>query len=776
MSYLGPLFEGDFNIGPSTDVSQFGYGDLSVHRNVIINGTINSTGSNSIGSLLLSGGALIDKDVHIKGKLFVLYDTTNLTITHIDTNNGATTITGGNGLQVSVGAASYIISTGGNTTIQSTTQQLQLYGGLNGQNAVDINSTDSLGGIRILSGSSGLVNIVGGSSGISGFTSSGNLTLTANNASGSFTVNSSSGSQNLTLSLTGSTDSGISIQSSGINTTNTAITMNTTNTAGNIKISNVDGLGSGSVNILTGSGGYTVATNTGGSISQSSRAASSSYIVDSDGANQNLNLRLTGNTDSGINIISSGINTTNNAISILTTNTNGSILIRQTTGSVAGVSVYTGSNGFICSTMTGGSIVMTSYGANSYYTNETTSDNQNLYISVNGNTDSRVVISSTGKTSDAIKLTTTNGTGGILLDSVGPIGIQTTDTINGVHIGTSTSVPITLGTNTSVTTILGDLYVRGNTSSVDLQVVTIDDNIMTVNNAPYGTSDGGYAIKRYQPANDSSLGDVVLDTADITGIIQNTGNTTTTTTLDTGASNTDDYYVGWWIRITGGTGAGQVRKVKDYDGTSKLLTIFGSSDQAGVLGSPQPVEGLDFNTILDNTSTYGLYPCHYVMNIWDESADEFALVCSSNNPSDPDNPVFEPNISHYSNLHINNLQSNAIYTNTINDSAADITTNITLVDNANTPVAITALPFNYGIYYIIVKPLSNTLRTHAMFTIGRLNSVSANGQNNRIFSIKGTQNEHVGIQWTANQYPELYYKDSPGVGGTTTYKLKIISL
>jgi hypothetical protein len=462
-----------------------------------------------------------------------------------------------------------------------------------------------------LSGTNGIVNIIGGSGGISGFTSNGNLTLTSNNASGSFTVNSSIGNQNLSLSLNGNTDSSVIIESSGINSTNTALLLNTTNTSGNIRISNVNGLGSGNTSILTGAGGYLVLTNTGGSISQTSNAASSSYIVNSNGPNENLNLSLTGDTNSGINIVSSG---TNNAISILTTNTNGNILISQTTGSVGGVDIYTGSNGFLCSTMTGGSIINNCYGASSYYTNETTADNQNLYISVNGGTDSKVVISSTGKTNDAIKLQTTNGTGGILVDSVGPIGVQTTDTVNGIHIGTSTPVPITLGTNTSVTTILGDLYVRGNTSSVDLQVVTVDDNIMTLNNAPYGTSDGGFAIKRYQLANDSGLGDVVIDTAEETGSIQNTGNTVTTATLDSGASNINGYYSGWWIKITTGTGADQVRKIKSYDGTSKLVTIYSSADQTGMLSNPQPIEGLDFITILDNTSTYSLYPCHYAVS------------------------------------------------------------------------------------------------------------------------------------------------------------------
>lgn len=43
-------------------------------------------------------------------------------------------------------------------------------------------------------------------------------------------------------------------------------------------------------------------------------------------------------------------------------------------------------------------------------------------------------------------------------------------------------------------------------------------------------------------------------------------------TLDAGASATDDAYNGMVIRITGGTGAGQIRRVYDYAGATKVVT------------------------------------------------------------------------------------------------------------------------------------------------------------------------------------------------------------
>jgi hypothetical protein len=775
---LATIFQGDVTLEQGSDVTQFGYGDLTVHRRAVIGSTEDSTGIVSQGSLLVSGGARIDKSLHVHSDFNVLYGITKLTETYIDTTNGPTTITGGNKVDISVGAASQFVSTSGNLSLISSTQSLRLFGGLNGPLAVDLQATDSAGGVRLLSGNvSGQVSLVSGSGGIVGVTSSGNVSLTANSGNAGLYVNSTTDNQNLILSLNGSTDSKVLIESSGVNTTTTALVLNTVNTAGNIVISNANGLGNGSLSQLVGSGGFVMLTNSGGSIDITSQGASSNYTVLSSGINQNLSINLQGQSDSTLLIQSSGTNVTNTALSIRCTNTNGNIHIAQPESSVGEVVVYTGTGGFNVSTQTGGSIAMTTYGASSTYTNATTLDNQNLTVSVSGNTNSKVIISSSGTGSEAIRLETTNGTGGISIASVGGIQIQTSDNNSRIEIGTSTpSVPVTIGTPSSAVTILGDLYVRGNTSSVDQQVVTIDDNIIVLNNAPYGTSDGGVAVKRFQAANDFGVGDVVMDTPDETGTVQNGSNNSTNVHLGLGASNLNDHYNGWWIKLTNGTGAGQVRHIKDYDGASKLATIYSTSDQANILGNPQPVQGMDFITIPDSTSTYSLFPCHYVMNIWDESNNEFAMVCSSTNPSDQDNPSFEPIISHYSNLHVNDLQSNAVFANTINDSLADITSTVFLTDNNTTPVSITGLPNNYGIYQIFVKPLVSTTRAHAIFIIGRVNVSTTPGNVTRIMSVKGAQNEQLDVQWRANEAPELSYRPFPGGGSSTAYKVKIVSL
>lgn len=52
------------------------------------------------------------------------------------------------------------------------------------------------------------------------------------------------------------------------------------------------------------------------------------------------------------------------------------------------------------------------------------------------------------------------------------------------------------------------------------------------------------------------------------------GGSSTSITLDAGASATSAFYAGLWILITGGTGAGQVRMCNGYNGTSKVATVY----------------------------------------------------------------------------------------------------------------------------------------------------------------------------------------------------------
>lgn len=793
---LATIFHGDVTLEQGSDINNFGWGDLNVNRKIIVNGTENSTGVNSIGSVLISGGVKIDKNAHIHENLYVLYGTSNLTVTNISTANGATTIQGPNKVDISVGASSNFITTGGNLLLKSENNTLQLYGGENSNNAVDIKATYQDGGINLLSGTNnGSISLISGSGGISGTTSRGNISLTANNANGSFIVNSNTSNQTLTLGLTGVQDSQLKIESSGINTTNTALIINTTNSKGNIVISNFNGLGEGSSSItqLAGAGGYTLLTNTSGPISLTSQSATSNYTVKSNNSNQHLTLTLDGATDSSLILKSEGNNVTNDAIKIYTLNENGNISIsNNTSGSNGKVDIFTGKGGFIVNTETAGSTIITTYGASSTYTNSTHNDYQDLNITVTGNTDSKVNIASSGTGTEAIKLSTSHPSGGISLSAQGKVQIDSADSNNGVRLATNTSgIPIHIGTSNSMTTIYGDLNVKGVTTTINSTVTTIDDNITVVNNAPVKTSDGGLAIKRWQPANNGSDGDVVQDTPEETGFAQ--GGDTTSIILANTSNPTQDYYNGWWVKIKSGTGTNQVRRIKKYWGFGSpgapgdyVAQIYNTNDHLSLPEDSRPIprEGMDFITSpegpdnpINPQSQYELFPCGYVMMIWDESNNEFAFVCNNEAPGSGNT-----NYPHYADLRLNDLTANNLHISTINGSQADITANVVLDNNSTSPIFIPEFPTTYGIFMVYVKPLTETPRAHAIFMIGKADT-GYSGTVVRLISAKGNNGDQLDMQWPHDisdpllSKPQLFYRPYPnGVGGTTTYKVKIVSL
>lgn len=787
---LATIFHGDVTLEQGSEVTSFGWGDLTVNRKCTINGTENST-SNTDGALVVAGGIGITKTANIHENLNVLYGITNLTETHIDTTNGPFTVTGGNKVFIEVGSASQFITTGSGTngilTLSSLFSDLRLYGGSNSPSSVDIQARDINGGISLLSGTNaGEISLISGSGGISGVTSQGNISLTANDANGSFIVNSSSGNQNLTISLQGTQNSQLKIESAGSNETLSALIINTSDSRGNIRITNNSGLGIGSITQLAGSGGYTLVTNTGGTISLTSQAAESNYIVKSDNSNQHLTLSLDGETNSSLIIKSAGSNpnpSINQAIQIYTTHSAGIISLSQTSGSIGKVDIFTGSGGFIVNTATGGSSIITTYGASSTYTNSTLADNQDLNITVTGNTNSKVNIASSGTSSEAIYLSTSHSAGGIALSALGKVQIESADANNGVKIATNTlGIPVHIGTSNSTTTIYGDLNVKGVTTTIESTVVTVDDNIMVVNNAPTGTADGGLAIKRYQSANNTGSGDVVQDTPEETGIAQG-GNATSIILAST--SNPDPgYYNGWWIKITSGTGMNQVRRIKNYLGATGgfVAQIYDTTDHDNLIDPPIPREGLDFVTNPVGPpdpvpSEYALFPCGYVMMIWDETNDEFAFVCDNNDPGSGSHTY-----PHYSDVRLNNLTASNIQVDTINGSMADITATVTLNNNSTAPVFIPDFPTTYGIYLVFVKPLTASERAHAIFMIGKANT-GYQGTVVRIISAKGNNNDQLDMQWphdpsnTALSKPQLFYRPYPnGIGGSTIYRVKIVSL
>lgn len=74
----------------------------------------------------------------------------------------------------------------------------------------------------------------------------------------------------------------------------------------------------------------------------------------------------------------------------------------------------------------------------------------------------------------------------------------------------------------------------------------------------------------------------------------------TTITLDTGASTEDDFYVGMYVRTTGGTGPGQARKIIDYVGSTRVATVEGwttTPDATTTFEVLTPYRGINPNTL-----------------------------------------------------------------------------------------------------------------------------------------------------------------------------------
>ena len=155
--------------------------------------------------------------------------------------------------------------------------------------------------------------------------------------------------------------------------------------------------------------------------------------------------------------------------------------------------------------------------------------------------------------------------------------ISTTDSVDtstGSFIidgGAAVKGNVNIGGNTLV---LGNLSVRGTTTSIESVTSTFTDNIISLNAGPTGSKDAGVIINRYQVDNNLGDGDVVNDQNYLTDTLPlQTGMTSVQVKLSGSASNSNNFYNGWWIKVTSGFSNNQVRKIISYDGTTKIATI-----------------------------------------------------------------------------------------------------------------------------------------------------------------------------------------------------------
>lgn len=831
---LGALFYGDINILAGGSTTDFGFGDLSIARNVRVDGSTTSTSPTS-GALVVTGGAGISENFYVDG-------VANLDQTNIVTDDGSFSVTGSNTIDFNVSAAisldaagaSNFTTSSGNLTISTTSGTLIQAG----STAVTIDSSG--GGVSI------------DGAGASNFnTTSGDLTIGAD--SGTLIQ---AGSTAVTIDSTGG---GISLDAAGAS--------NFTTSSGNLTLNTTSG-----TLIQAGSSGVTI-DSSGGGISIDGNAASN-FSVATTLDTQDLTIAVTGATDSSVLISSSGTSATD------------AIQLQTTAGGItldANQSLY----------LDGASAV---YINSALGTINVGDDNVNQDINVGTAGTRTIAVGSASATitadagsggisldaagasnfsssSGTLTISTTGGAGS------GELDILSNDTTNGIKIGTGTSgVPITIGHTTSEVTIAdnltvtGDLTVNGTTTTVDSVTLTVEDNIILVNSKPgaLGT-DAGVATKRYQNHNDAGTGDVVADsvvfqltgtatissssttvtgsgtaftteiqqynqiiidgqTKTVASITNDTtltvnsafsasksgqlitsqhssafhngstdsgtaqGGTATTITLNDAANPNDDYYNGWWIKITGGTGANQVRRIKDYVGATQVATIYSTADETAT--PVTPAQGADFSTSPDSTSTYSLFPCPYIVAAFDESGDEFFVGCSGTDPATSGGVT----ITEYANIRVADANvAGDLYVDTINEYSSNhgvlidgvlikdgtITGTISgtaevvnLTDNLSgtaNRVELTSIATR-GVYLILVQSQSSTGAV-AMFAAAS-NADGSSGMVARLVNDKGADNENLNMIWNATEQPALYYQTSHsgGSGASVPYDLAITKI
>ena len=337
-----------------------------------------------------------------------------------------------------------------------------------------------------------------------------------------------------------------------------------------------------------------------------------------------VSILATGTIGGNVNIVASG--STVPAILADATSNLGKILIRS-----AGDSSSENAIELLASATAQGNILVQANGLSS--------TTPSIKLLSSNQTSGQIFIEADGNIANAVRIrtTSTSGPSGIDIDATGIISIDTTSVASGITIATNTEgVPVVIGTLTSVTTINGDLLVQGTTTTINTETLTVKDNIIVLNsgNGELGL-DSGIVVRRYQTPNNTNVGDVIVgpDPIQESGTFQAGSSTPGTLVLSVYASSVDDFYNGWWIKITSGAGIDQVRRIKAYTGSTKTAILYVTADNVPVANNIQSFyDGLNLVTAPAANDTYNLYSDAFQMTFYDESRDQWTFANVSKIP------------------------------------------------------------------------------------------------------------------------------------------------
>ncbi len=552
--------------------------------------------------------------LHVRNGGLYVEGLTDLDETTITTNDGNFTVLGTNKI-------SFNISGGATSSIEMTAEDASYFTTTAGTLDLTATATDANGKITIQAAGTGpdsvLISATNTTSGqiditcAGGSTSSDAIVIQATDSTdGNILIHGSGniagGNPAVKILADNATSGQILLQSAGGDTTSDAIKLLASDTTdGNILIQ-------GSGNIAGGNPAVKILADNATSGQILLESASDAAGSDS------IKLNATGSTGGNVNITAAG--TTVPAINLNATGSTGQILVQS-----AGADTTDNAIELLASDTTDGNILIQANGSNTNF--------PAIKLLADNDSTGQVIIQADGDITSAVKIVASGAaTGGIDIDATGgPVAIDTTNTVTGITIGTATAgVPVTVGTSSSLITVAGDLIVEGTTTTINTETLTVEDNFILLNSGAAELDiDSGIVIRRYQSANDASVGNVITSTSTIqeSGAFQAGSATPGTLVLAAYASATDDFYNGWWIKITSGAGIDQVRRIKDYVGASKTVTLYVTADNTATF-----TDGLDLGTAPAATDTYELYSDAFSLSFYDESADRWVVANSSKVP------------------------------------------------------------------------------------------------------------------------------------------------
>lgn len=539
-------------------------------------------------------------------------------------------------------ATSNLTTTGGNLTLSAVAGSTSLIGGSALSTAVLIDATNAAGGVKVECGTAGFDVLA----------TSGPFSIDGENAASNLSLSTNANAQDLTIALTGVSDSSLILSSTGTAADAFKITSGNGSTGGIDIDAGTTGIAADTTGPISlgaeGTSDFTVT----GAFDLSLISTAGKTIVNAGASTVDAITLTTTNVAGGIDI-NAGTNgitidttagfsidsaTTSNitltGTDALTVNNTAGQLVLQSgkTASADAVKITSSSGMDIDAGTTGltvdsaGLISIDAIGVSSNFTLDTNSSGQNLTLSLTGPAaNNELIISSNGDGNASINIDSVNG--GIDIDAVKKISLDTTDAVNGITIGTAGSlIPITIGSSTSLTTIAGDLLVSGTTTTVNTETLNVADNIILINSAGGELgNDGGMVIRRNQTPNDvGTVGDVIGDTADTTssfGVHTATSSngdwavTSATEITITTISSGFVFAVGMALTGTGITGSPSIVSFSSGTGGNGSVAVLSVGGQTVAVGSGTLTGTVTHNTSGGTVATASLYTISGTTNL-----------------------------------------------------------------------------------------------------------------------------------------------------------------